>query len=83
MKHAVRKVVSAEGKETLGYGVFHNYAVEHISEAGSVNIRSCSELDDSRPLYAQNKSIRLLSLHDNQYAANTQAILLSQRKFAP
>ncbi len=83
MKHIVRKVVSAEGRNILGYGVFRNFAVGHIPPSSSINIRDCSDLKDSRPLHIQGKTYRLLGLHEDPYAAQSEAIRLSAKKFVP
>ncbi len=74
MKHVVRKVESA-AKKMLGFGVFKRYQLPE-SEHHIVNIRSCSDLDDPRPLHEQGKAVRLLGLYPNVGEATSKAIAL-------
>lgn len=78
MDHVVRRVIDAEGKKTLGYGVFRAFQVERVPEQGPVDIKDCADLEDKRPLREQQKRHRLLDLCKTLGEASLKARQLSK-----
>jgi hypothetical protein len=84
MKHVVRKVISTDRRETLGYGVFMAWNVAGVPESGSISIVHCSDPSDNRPLHEQpGKAYKMKGLHKTPETAKSQALQLSVQKVQP
>lgn len=84
MKHLVRRVTSEDRKKTLGFGVFPGWNVCNIAEEGSVNIKYCTDPEDSRPLKDQwGKTYRMKGLYPAIETAHSKALQLTAQKVQP